>query len=73
MEHTKQPVDLVTEWCGRHGYGHHLDGPDGLACVECLKRAGQLPADYELCSECGWDHAYEPAEAAAAHGERPCA
>jgi hypothetical protein len=27
------------------------------------------PADYEACGECGFDHAYEPSEALAAHSK----
>jgi len=26
-----------------------------------------VPADYEACGTCGYDHEYEPAEAQAAH------
>ena len=29
------------------------------------------PPDYEACGDCGVDHAYEPAEAAAYHNARP--
>lgn len=29
----------------------------------------ELPADYEQCGECGFDHEYEPEEAAKIHKE----
>ncbi len=35
---------------------------------ECMKGLDStFPSDYELCSQCGFDHSYEPNEAYEAH------
>ncbi len=60
-------MKIVQEFCARHMYGSFLDGPFGLECIECLKKAGQLPSDFETCGECGFDHEYEQVEAEQAH------
>jgi len=67
---SERPV-IVLEYCTSrgHGYGSFIDGPCGLQCVACLKATGELPSDYEACGECGFDHAYEPAEAMQAHAD----
>lgn len=66
VSNMKQPT-IVQGFCHRHSYGSFLDTPDGLVCVECMKKAGELPEDYEACGECGFDHAYEPHEASVYH------
>lgn len=58
---------VVREFCPLHMYGSFIDGPFGLECIACLKKAGDLPEDYELCAECGHDHEYEPGESQAIH------
>jgi hypothetical protein len=35
-----------------------------LAPADCPALSGPLPVDYEACGTCGYDHAYEPEEAA---------
>ena len=58
---------IVQEFCVRHMHGSFIDGPFGLECVECLKKADDLPEDYEPCGDCGFDHSYEPYEADQVH------
>jgi hypothetical protein len=40
------------------------------ARLDLQERADELPlpADYEACGDCGYDHSYEPVEAHTAHG-----
>lgn len=44
----------------------YLDEGD-LTPAQERKELENLPSDYEVCSECGFDHSYEPVEAHKAH------
>lgn len=49
----------------------HPDASDLKQVVGLLNRleamTGKFPDDYEACAECGFDHTYEPVEAAQGH------
>ena len=45
---------IIQTQCQYHGHTNFYETEEGFRCVRCF-----LPADYEPCGDCGFDHAYE--------------
>jgi hypothetical protein len=56
----------VCEFCYMD-HSKRIPAGKGAPCQECGNDTRFLPIDYEICCECGFDHSYEPEEAAKAH------
>jgi hypothetical protein len=48
-------------------HGERIPASKESPCSKCGNGSTDIPADYEPCERCGYDHAYEPQEAMREH------